>query len=193
MPRAPQTLAKRDYSLELEALNQLFAGKERGDLVTHAEIEQVTKLKQNVSPWNTVLGKFRRGYLRHTGIALRSEKNVGYRLMTTQEQSEDDYHRRRARRALQRDFSEKVFMKDEELTVEQQRLVAALAHQTAKGLQVLQTHAVERKSFLASNETVNRYNQLNGVRPRATMVDEADAAEQREQELRQPPPENGTA
>jgi hypothetical protein len=192
MPRPPQTLAKRDYSTELAALGRLFSGKQRGDLITHAEIEQATKLKQNVSPWNTVLNKFRRGYLRDIGIALRSEKNVGYRLLTVQQQIEDDHHRRRARRALQRDFSEKVFIKDNELDQAQQRLVGALAHQTAKGIQTLQTHAVERKSFLASPDTVNRYCQTNAIRPRAVLVEEVDDAEAREQELREPPPPQGS-
>lgn len=188
MARPPQLLSKRDYSAEITALFELYDGASAGTLFTYTRIEEATKLRHNVSPWGTIISKFKRLYLQQRGIALRTERGVGYRSLTTQQQLEDDLHRRRAQKALQRDFAEKVYIKDENMSDEQQRLQAALTHQDTKMLETARASAIERKTFLASVEGVQRYMQTNAVRPRAILIQEEEETQAVESGQQPPPP-----
>ena len=102
---------------------------------------------------------------------------VGYRSLTPQEQLENNDHRRRSYKAMKRDFAEKVYIKDENMTDEQRKLQAALTHQDTVDIRQIAAHQSEHKVLLASPESVARYLVSNQIRPRAVLIEEDQVEE----------------
>ena len=47
---------RRPIDKELEAIKSLTENLERGDLITHKEIEDATNLKKDIYPWPRLIG-----------------------------------------------------------------------------------------------------------------------------------------
>ena len=79
-------LQKRDISKELKALCDATESRERGSLITHEEITQLTGFDRNHSHWGTLIKKWKRHMTQNSGFWPVSVAGVGYRFPLASEQ-----------------------------------------------------------------------------------------------------------
>lgn len=166
-------IGQRSYHIEVEAVVNLLSSRQRGSIVTYAELEEILKInrrdEETAGVWQAILSRARDKYLKKTGIATRCVKNVGYKLMLGDDQMNDQSHERSAARKIRRGGTEKLLIHADELTESERNRQAAIVHQATVTLDVMKKHDAEKKSFLASTEAVNLYNRSNNVKPVATI------------------------
>lgn len=157
------------YESKILALLALYRSKQRGDTILYPDMERVTNIDRKVdkSVWPQVIKKAKDRLLKEDGIALRTERGAGVKLLTHDEQLADSTHRKRAAREVTKDVNQKALLHDVELTPQQQALKIALVHQGTSHLSDNRTQMAQKKSFLASPDAVNSYNALNSLRPKA--------------------------
>lgn len=166
-----QLASKRSYDPEIEATLILLEARRRGDIVTYLELEQTIKTTRHDdnAVWYIVLARAKDKFLKRTGIAIRCVKNVGYKLLTAEDQLNDMSHERSAARKIRKGGTEKSLIHSTELSEAEQNRRAAIVHQTSMTINLMRKHDAEKKSFLASTEAVNIYNRFNSVNPVATV------------------------
>lgn len=172
------------YEPKIVALLTLYRSKKRGDIILYADMERVTGLDRRVdeSVWCQVLRKAADRLLKEDGIDIKTERGVGRKLPTVDEQIADPSYRKRAAKLLTKDVNTKALLHDTELSDNQQALKLALVHHGTEILGVNRTQQAQKKSFLASPDAVNSFNALNSLKPRAII-------HKKQEELPPPVPE----
>lgn len=75
-----------EVKVATEKTVELIARHERGDIITFEAIEKATGLTRYGEGWNSTIQRTRKKVLRDRAIAVWPERNVGYKLLTKDEQ-----------------------------------------------------------------------------------------------------------
>lgn len=141
-----------------EAVNRLFRICEpmnRGDTLTHEQVQGVLKVPPHEGSWEWVIRKLRRKMEDERGISLVADITVGYRLATTAEQLQLGPARtRQAYRRLRAGYRSVDCLPEDELTLHQRRVKVAMT-QKLVALEASIRHEARLQAFL--------------MRPRETM------------------------
>ena len=108
-----------------EAIYELFAPKNRGELVSHAEIEKASGLKRSdpKGRYHKIMEDVKKWHRATRGITLHSEVGVGYSLGTPDQQLNEMTRRtRRARRQVTRGIKDVESLPDDHATDHQRKL-----------------------------------------------------------------------
>lgn len=111
---------KSVISNAVEATLQLLRQRKRGDVVTWAELETTADFDRDSKHWTAYDRRFRRDFLKETGIKLFAVSGTGLKLMTASEQLLDESRQRRANRQLWRGNKELESLPGRELSDHQQ-------------------------------------------------------------------------
>ena len=112
-----------------DAIYGLFAAKDRGDLVTHQEIEEACGLKRSKlkDSYYTIIDQVRKLHRGNRGITINSEVGVGYSLATAEQQLGEMARRtRKAKRQVSRGIKDTGSLPDDHATPHQQRVRDAI-------------------------------------------------------------------
>lgn len=131
----------------------LLVSQTRGNLILWETVEKTIGFERYTLHWPAFWHRLRRDFLKQTGIALWAVRDVGVRLLTTQDQIiwRADVRRKKAFRQLGRDQKELVAIKDVDLT-EHQRILKTRQIQATKEMrrsirrQVALSEAMSRPS-----------------------------------------------
>ena len=120
--------AKDQIKEAVSSLLTLFASHQRGAIVTFEAMEQAIGQRRYEGQWAYIVRKFRRKFLKETGIALRPSIRVGYEILTPKDQLDwcPKNRQKRSRRQLSNCIKEVSGVSDESLTEHQRRTKALL-------------------------------------------------------------------
>ena len=108
----------------VEKVHELFAGRSRGEVVPHDEIEAILGITRHTGRWKTILDRVRARLQREDGIATWPEVGVGYKLLTVREQIEElpGWRLARAARQSRRGLRSVAAIPNTDLTQHQRRV-----------------------------------------------------------------------
>lgn len=117
----------------------------RGDVLAHETIEKLTQCVRYSLWWGTIIRKFRNRLRQARGIACRPVVNVGYKLLTEDEQLSrcPQDRQKRAIRQLSRGIQEITAMNSDDLTFHQ-RCVKASSLQNMRASRLATKRSVRR-------------------------------------------------
>lgn len=107
------------------AENALFEAarvKERSDVISFEEIEQATGVNRDDPRYSQLIKRFRRRMRKERGIAMRPVIDVGFRLLTSSEQVNQNDRWRKVSRQTYRAAQEIEAVDDTELSVTDRRV-----------------------------------------------------------------------
>lgn len=103
-------------------------GRARGEIMTHGEVAKILKMRPRTGSWEHVMKKVRRRMEAEVGITVHAEYNVGYRLLTVDEQIREPIRGAgRAARIMRRSVASSDRVPDQDMDMSQRRLRAMIS------------------------------------------------------------------
>lgn len=107
----------RPYGPQIREMMHAFAAKQRGDLISYAELERVTGEARDSNRFRSLMQKWKRTMIRERGYALTCMPKEGYRVMLPDETIRSCAgDSRRVMRTLKRSHEKAAYTPESELS-----------------------------------------------------------------------------
>jgi hypothetical protein len=139
----------------VEALFEIASNLNRGEILTHEQIQSVLGVGPHEGRWDHIVGRVRRRLEKERGIATWPETTVGYKLATVQEQLVDIPKRRQQRgmRQLRRGRKSVLALPEKSLTMNQRRIRATTIDSVREAERHLRREMKVQKTLATPTQT----------------------------------------
>jgi len=145
-------------------LTEYTLKKERGDLIKHEEIIEVTGLARGVSPWTAFIKRWKKAVMDAERIVLRSCPGIGYRLANFEGQIEAAIRKEKSSmRGLMVAGLWAGVLPEGELSEGLKVLQKSIVFRATQSRLEFNTTIAERKAILSKQESLPRI-ELSGVK-----------------------------
>jgi hypothetical protein len=114
--------SKQEISEAVDALYAVTMGLNRGDILTHEQVQEVLGLSPHEGPWDHIVYRTLKRLENERGIAYWSSKNIGYKLLTKAEQFKvSSWRLKKGMRQIRRGRKSTAALPEKELTLNERR------------------------------------------------------------------------
>lgn len=154
-----------DVSREVDRLFEATRQLPRGSVIEHSRIAELTGLTHGITPWMQAIKKWKKRMLagdsESPGACLKAVPGVGYRILTTKEQIEEEPERlqRSSDRRIRQAASVIAAIRDEELSEPEVRYRVSALNSLADVAKQSKLSREKRKGWLGNPDSLPRLTQ----------------------------------